>query len=97
MGGTNSETINGLRFHISSGDVHIHDDKRSLKFERDQEEFRDDLFEAFDELGEDDGIYKILPDRGASLNVLKEGRNFSVFLSDSKSVKSKLKAFAKGC
>ena len=97
MGGTNTETINGLRLHISNGDVHIHDDKKSLKFKKDQKDFKDCIYEAFDNLDEEDGIYKITAECGSDLNIVKEDKIFSMFLSDNISIKSKLKSFLKGC
>lgn len=97
MGGTNSETMNGLRFHISGGNAHIHDDSKGLKFEDSAVSFRQNVEAAIKKLEKrDGGIIKIEGYRD-SFCLVKDGQTFYAFLTDSRSIKTKLKTFIKAC
>lgn len=97
MGGTNPETILGMRLHISGGDVHIHDDAKSMKFSMDQSKFKKELEDSIDELTSSDGIITIEGKTKDQLCVGKKDRKFFMFLMDGGCVKSKLLDFIKGC
>jgi len=97
MGGTNENLINGLRLHVNKGDVHIHDDGSKKKFERDVTEFKEEVETALEQLDNKDGVYKITAECGNDLCLMKDGRTFSMFLLDDKSVKTRLKEFIRGC
>lgn len=99
MGGTNTETIDGLRLHISAGDVHVHDDKRGLKFTAPQVSFKSDVEEAMECLdkAKKDCMVKIDGSKGSMFLAKDNGRYF-MFISDGRSsVKTSLKKFLKGC
>ena len=95
MGGTNEETISGLRVHLKNGDVHLHDDDKNLKFKMESSEFKEEIEDAFKE--KNDGVVVIPGDGKNSLCILKTGRTLNVFLKDNTSIKPKLKAFISNC
>lgn len=99
MGGTNSETINGLRFHISNGEVHVHDDTKSLKFVMDSKKFKDNVESAVSQMSKakNDGMIRIAGDTKCDLCLVREGKVIFSFLTDTRSIKSKLLSFTKGC
>lgn len=96
MGGTNSETISGLRFHVNNGDVHIHDDVKKLKFVSDSTEFKTDLNSTFEDLKNTEGIVRIQGKSKTDFCVVKENKKFFCFLIDDTSIKSKLQSFLRG-
>jgi hypothetical protein len=68
MGGTNEKTINGLRYHEDNGNVHFHDDPRSLKFCMDKVAFVKEMKNALKDLSNQDGVINI------------DGNNFSTLI-----------------
>lgn len=97
MGGTNEETIGGLRAHIKNSNVHIHDDSKNLKFEMGSSEFRNEIEDALKTLKKSEGIIEIPGDGKNNLCIMRSGRNFSMFLKDNASIKQKLQSFLKDC
>ena len=95
MGGSNETDFCGLRLHENSGNVHIHDDGKKLKFETPVEEFKEDIEDAFESLNDKEGIVRITGMKH-DLYVMKQGRNISVFLMNNSSIKRKLQDFIKG-
>jgi hypothetical protein len=99
MGGSNSETISGLRFHIndSEGRVHIHDDVSKLKFEMDKDDFRTDMKDALESMKKSSMVTVINGKTRTSLYLMNDGGAISLFLSDGSSVKTELEKFLRGC
>jgi hypothetical protein len=98
MGGTNSETINGLRFHINNDEVHIHDDAKSLKFIAKKSVFSSDIDDAINQLDNlKCGVAKIDGTSKEKLCLVKDEKNFFMFIMDNSNSKSKLESFLKGC
>lgn len=79
MGGTNEKTIGGLRFHVSSGKVHIHDDTKNLKFEMKSSEFATQYDDAMEALKRDDGIVMIAGSKNP-LCLCKANKNVNAFI-----------------
>lgn len=59
MGGTNETTIRNLRFHVNNGEIHVHDDNRSIKFVKDAAAFKKEVQDAIDNLEGTEGITAI--------------------------------------
>jgi hypothetical protein len=96
MGGTSETTIGKLRYHVNNGNVHVHDDSKSLKFECKSESFKSQVNDAL-KLLKEDGVVKI---NGLNNDIIliKDGTKFDICLSsatDIKSVKSELESFLK--
>lgn len=97
MGGTNSDSINNLRFHVNNGEVHIHDDARSLKFVAKTKNFTSEVKEAINTLETTDGIIKIDGTSKEKLYLIKDNKNLLVFIANDVDQKDKLETFLKGC
>jgi len=99
VGGSNSSTISGLRFHINDAEdaVHVHDDSASLKFELNKSSFRKETNDALESLKKDSGIISIKGKTKTSLYLMNDGGFYSIFLSDGSGVKNELEKFLKGC
>jgi hypothetical protein len=99
MGGSNSEIISGLRFHIndSEGRVHIHDDVNKLKFEMDKDDFKKEIEDAMEVMKKSSMVTAIKGKTKTSLYLMNDGGSVSLFLSDGSSVKSELEKFLRGC
>lgn len=97
MGGSNETTVGGLRCHINNGEVHIHDDTKSLKFKADSVSFKTDVEDALTQLSKTDGIVKIDGTSKESLCLVQDGKNFFMFVTTDKGMKTDLKAFLKSC
>jgi len=95
MGGTSEEKINGLRLHINSGLVHVHDDAKGLKFSCDQTTFKLEIESAMQTLKSSDGIVKITG-TGATLCIMKDNKSYDMFLAGA-SIKTKLNDFIRKC
>lgn len=80
MGGLNETTINGLRLHTNNGEVHIHDDKRQLKFSASLDNFKEDVEDALKNLEKSEGSIKITGNTSNDLYLIKEGKKLNVFL-----------------
>jgi len=93
MGGINEKTIAGLRTHENSGEVHIHDDARSLKFKMASDTFKTEIEEALKDFEKNDGILEIPGDASASLCLVKKAKNFTMFLLSDGDVTKDLKSF----
>jgi len=96
--GKNTETISGKRFQIYNDEeiVHVHDDKLGIKFEGDKDDFKEEVETALNDLEESDGIVKIKGKNKSHLYLIKEGKNFNVFVIEEKStIKKELKNFLK--
>ena len=96
MGGRDETVISGLRMHVSGNSVHVHDDARKLKFETSCKNFKEDMSSTFKDLEKKDGVVAI-SGKGNDLYFLKDGKNYSLFLSDKKSIKKDLELFLKSC
>lgn len=98
MGGSNETRIEGLRLHVSEGNVHVHDDAKSLKFIEKKDMFKKEVNAALKDLekSKNGGMVKIEGAIGA-LYISKENKNYSMFLVGSTSIKTQLTAFLKGC
>lgn len=97
MGGSNETKISGLRFHVSGGDVHAHNDAGSMKFRRSSSEFKSDLKGALDALKKQDGVIKIEGDDNTDLCVVNDSGDISLFLTGGSSVKRQLQDFMRKC
>ncbi len=98
MGGTNSDTVCGMRFHIEGGsDVHIHDDSRKIKFICSRGTFKEELDEALDLLEEEDGMVKIDGRTKESFCVVRKDGVINAFIFDKRGIKQKLEKFVKTC
>lgn len=97
MGGTNSETINNLRFHINNCEVHIHDDARSLKFVVKKDKFVSEVQDALDTFKSSDGIIEIEGSSKEKLCLIKNGKNFTTFIMSDNNVQTNLEKFIKSC
>jgi hypothetical protein len=97
MGGTNETKIDGLRFHINRGEVHIHDDSASRKFTCKAASFRTSLQDAFDALKKQDGLVKVEGKDDTDLCLVRDGSDFSLFLTSGGSIKRKLQDFIRNC
>lgn len=93
----NSTTVSELRFQdYENGDVHIHDDSHNLKFVANQDDFKEQMEIALEDLKTTDGIIKIEGTSKEVLYLLKEGRSFHVFVAGGKSKKKELEKFVDG-
>lgn len=97
MGGTSEQKVSGLRWHLSNGEAHVHDDAKGLKFKMDRGEFKKEAKDAIATLRKSDGIIEIPGDGKDSLCIMKSGRALSVFVKDSVSIKQKFESFLKDC
>ncbi len=98
MGGTNEDTISGLRIHVNNGDIHFHDDSRSIKFELDLEDLKKEVEESFNALKKKEGMVEIQGNTKTSLCLIKKQGKFNIFLLDnSSSIKQKLINHLKDC
>ena len=93
MGGTNEKTIAGLRTHENSGEVHIHDDTRSLKFKMASDKFKSEMEEALKDFEKNDGILEVPGDTAVSLCLVKKAKNFTMFLLSDGDITKDLKSF----
>lgn len=98
MGGYNETRISGLRLHVSEGNVHIHDDSKSLKFIEKKDLFKKELNTALKDLekSKNGGMVKVEGATGA-LYLSKENKIYSIFLAGNTSIKTQLETFLKGC
>ncbi len=92
MGGTNEQKISGLRVHVNNDNIHVHDDSRGLKYEGSKKQFKEDLKNAFDSLKRAEGIVKISGKR-EDLCIMKQGKVYSMFLADKRSIKTSMDTF----
>lgn len=107
MGGTNEQTLNGLRLHINGGEVHVHDDSKGLKFTSARAIFKHQVSEAVEELDKFKGDCVTKIDGSSStlvkgkvstsLCIAKYSGKFFIFLTDNSSSKAGIKNFLKGC
>jgi len=97
MGGTNEDTIGGLRFHANNGEIHVHDDSRNLKFSALKDDFKEKLKNAFDILEDEDGIIKIDGISKEKLCICKENNITFAFIINDTDIKQKLNEFLKSC
>ena len=98
MGGTNEKTIAGMRMHVNSGSVHIHDDRTSLKFAMGSEAFKSEIENVLDDDPRaPDGVTVIKADEGSDLCVGQHNGKVFAFLLGKTNVKSDLLSFIKGC
>lgn len=97
MGGTNEMTLLGLRMHISNGDVHVHDDKNSLKFTMKKDSFKSEIEDAFSYLEKNEGVISLEGINNVNLCIGKRDNKHFVFIMNGKdSVKKELETFIKG-
>lgn len=92
MGGSNETTINGLRMHVNNGEVHVHDDKSSLKASFSASVFKKEMKDALEKLEDNDGVVDI-PSRGATLLVTRYCGNISLSLINMGNKKTDIKNF----
>ena len=98
MGGSNSSTISGLRFHVNdvNGDVHVHDDSAKLKFELAKDYFKKEAKDALDSLKKGSGVVAIKGKTSTTMYIMNDEGSYSVLLSDGSGTKNKLEEFLKG-
>ena len=98
MGGSNSSTISGLRFHVNDalGNVHVHDDSRKIKFDLDKTQFRKEIESALRTLKEGSGTVAIKGHTGVTLYIINDEGSYSTVLSDGSGTKNKLEEFLRG-
>lgn len=94
MGGLNETRISGLRLHVNEM-VHIHDDARTLKFEASTQDFKRDIDAALEEMVDEDGVSVIEGITKTKLFLIKEGKNLSMVLGESGSIRKELLSFIK--
>jgi hypothetical protein len=100
MGGSNSTTISGMRFHVndSEGTVHIHDDSASLKFSLDKKSFKREMQEALESLEKvKRGVVTVEGKTSTSFYIMSEGGSYSMFLSDGSNNRNKIEEFLRSC
>lgn len=99
MGGSNATDISGLRFHISDGEAHAHDDSKGLKFSMASSKFKKEVESAVSQMekSKQDGMIRIQGKTSSDLCLVKDSGNIFAFLTDKKGIKGKLLTFAKGC
>jgi hypothetical protein len=97
MGGSKEERVSGLRWHLSNGEAHMHDDAKGLKFKMESTAFKKEAEDALDMLKKSDGIVEIPGDGKDSLCIMRSGRTISVFVKDSVSIKQKFQSFLRNC
>jgi hypothetical protein len=97
MGGTNEDTISGLRIHESDGDIHIHDDSKDLKFKLDLEDFKKEVNASFEALKKKDGLCEIFGNNSDTLCFIRRKGKFSMFILDNNSIKQKILNYLKDC
>lgn len=95
MGGKNETTIGGLRLHESAGEVHVHDDGKSVKFIMDALTFKEEIQDALAELQKHEGIIKVNGDNSVPLYIMKDDKLYNVFVGGS-GVKGELQKFFRG-
>ena len=97
MGGSNEETISGLRIHEKDGDIHLHDDSKSLKFEMNLKDFKKEVDASFEALKKKDGLCEIPGDSSNTLCFIRRKGKFSMFILDNNSIKQKVLNYLKDC
>lgn len=90
MGGSNETMINGLRLHIKDREVHVHDDKKQLKFSTSLDDFKNDVEGALEEV---EGLIRIIGNTPTDLCMVKEKGKLNIFLTDKNNVTSELQSF----
>lgn len=98
MGGKSETKISSLRMHISNNNVHVHDDSKNLKFETSTDNFKEDVNSAFEDLKKGEGVVKIVGHKGDDMYIMRDGRNFKIFLmGKNSSIKQELQSFLRNC
>ena len=97
MGGSNGDTISGLRFHVSGGEVHVHDDSKSIKFTARPNDFKEQVSDALELLDDEDGMVKIEGKTKESLCIIKDGGTLDVCILSKRGIKQKLEKCIKAC
>ena len=94
MGGSYETKVTELRMHVSGREVHVHDDKRGLKFTAAQNIFKRRVEEALEDLKGTEGIVKVAGKTDTDLYLLKEGSTLQMFiLPGGKDTSRSLKSF----
>jgi len=100
MGYKDTQEIAGFRFQkYDSGEVHVHDDKNSVKFiHKDATRFKSDAEQALKDLAQvDDGAAIIEGEpKGPDLMLIKTSNGIQVFVKKKDSEETKFKKFLKG-
>jgi len=92
MGGTNETIAQGLRCHVNNGEVHIHDDKKALKFCCSEKTFKIEIENALQSLGDNEGVTTI-QGVGLDLGIMRLGDRYSWFILDGMNALSQIKDF----
>ena len=93
MGGSNETIIECLRFHVSNGDVHIHDDNKNLKLQMPVSKFKEEINDAIKILNKG-GVLEIASDNQCSLYLMKDN-TYHIFLVSNLEAKKELEKFLK--
>jgi len=93
MGGLYEEKIDGLRFHLNNGSVHVHDDAKRIKFTANPNDFKEQVQEAFKLLKNEDGLVKIDGTSKEKLCIIRENGTFTAIILEAIGIKQKLKNF----
>lgn len=92
MGGSNETLINGLRLHVSGGEVHIHNDKSHDKFSLEEDMFKSEVKSALNTLKKRDGVSCIPGTGSQALYIMKNDGVYNLFVGG-KSIKKDLESF----
>lgn len=92
MGGINETKIGGLRLHENAGEVHVHDDDKSVKFVMDALNFKKEIQDALDLLLRGDGVFKINGKNNVPLYIIRDGSSYDISVGGT-GVKGKLQRF----
>lgn len=82
-----------LRCHVNNGEVHIHDDGRTLKFYMGADDFKKEVNDALDSLRRTDGVIPIKGKGTTELFIVSKDGDFSMFLHGGADCVHDLKSF----
>jgi Ni,Fe-hydrogenase maturation factor len=86
-------TVSGLRFQkYDSGEIHIHDDSKKIKFISKASDFKNDVRDALKYL-KNDGAVAVHGTSKEKLILIKEGKNFSAVVAEDQNISSELNKF----
>jgi hypothetical protein len=95
-----NNTIAGLRFQkYDSGEVHVHDDSKNIKFVSSTAEFKKDVKQALKDLlasghyGPQDGAVVIEGTSKERLVLIRDGKNLSASVISDQNIISELQSF----
>jgi hypothetical protein len=88
-----NNNIAGLRFQkYDSGEIHVHDDTKNIKFISSTTEFKKDIKQAIKNLLQD-GAVIVEGTSKEQLVLIRNGKNFSATIIDNQNIISELHSF----